>query len=169
MARRIYYSREQLEERLTPLSNKELITLITKLYANSLEAQNFINKTVATKEDADDILSHMEDYSPGDCKTALAAYVKTLKSRKDKVLYYFDFVEWVLDRRETIDYRLIGVASSAFGKAMDLLAKDKALWDEQLEKSYAIAGRFCEMDGAFAEKAVEYYVRTKRSFDKYLV
>ena len=49
---------------------------------------------------------------------------------------------------------------------MDVLEKDKKLWDELLDKSYAIATRFYEMDGAVPYKAVEYYVRVKRGFDK---
>ena len=160
------YSREQLEERLSHLSNNELIALVSKLYAYCPDTQSLINQAAVTRDDADDVLSHMEDYTPGECKTALAAYVKTIKNRKDKVLYYFAFVEWVLDRRETIDHRFISVASASFGKAMELLEKDKALWDELLETSYRIAGRFYEMNGAAPAKAVEYYVRVKRGFDK---
>jgi len=60
----------------------------------------------------------------------------------------------------------MSVASASFGKAMDLLEKDKALWDELLETSYRIAGRFYELEGAVPAKAVEYYVRVKRGFDK---
>ena len=82
------------------------------------------------------------------------------------MLYYFGFIEWVLDRKNTIDHRFISVASASYGKVMDVLEKDKKLWDELLDKSYAIATRFYEMDGAVPYKAVEYYVRVKRGFDK---
>ena len=160
------YSREQLEDRLSNLTNEELIALVSKLYVYCPDAQSIINQAAVTREPADDVLSHMEDYTPGECKTALSAHIKTIKDRKGKVLCYFSFVEWILDRRETLDHRFISVASSAFGKAMDILAKDKALWDELLEQSYAIAGRFYEMDGAAAYKAVEYYSRVKRGYDR---
>ena len=108
----------------------------------------------------------MEQYSPGECKTALAAHVKTIKDKKEKVLYYYKFIEWILDRKDTIDFRFISVASASFGKAMDILAKNKDLWDELLDESYAIATRFYEMDGAIPYKAVEYYMRVKRGFDR---
>ena len=160
------YSQDQLEERLSRLSNNELIALVSKLYAHCPDAQSLINQAAVTKDAADDVLSHMEDYTPGECKTALNAYVKTIKNRREKVLYYFSFVEWVLDRKETIDHRFISVASASFGKAMELLEKDQALWDELLETSYRIAGRFYEIDGAVAGKAVDYYMRVKRGFDK---
>ena len=110
--------------------------------------------------------SGLPDSGPGECRTALSAHVKTIKDRKGKVLCYFSFVEWILDRRDTLDHRFISVASAAFGKAMDILVKDKSLWDELLEHSYAIAGRFYEMDGAAAYKAVEYYSRVKRGYDR---
>jgi len=87
------YSREQLEERLSHLSNDELIALVSNLYAYCPDTQSLINQAAVTRDDADDVLSHMEDYTPGECKTALAAYVKTIKNRKEKVLYYFSFVE----------------------------------------------------------------------------
>ena len=94
-----------------------------------------VNKAVITRDDTDDVLSHMDDYTPGECKTALAAYVKTIRDRKERVLYYFDFIEWVLDRKNTIDHRFISVASASYGKVMDVLEKDKKLWDELLDKS----------------------------------
>lgn len=160
------YSREQLEDRLSNLTNEELIALVSKLYVYCPDAQSIINQVAVTREPADDVLSHMEDYTPGECKTALSAHIKTIKDRKGKVLCYFSFVEWILDRRETLDHRFISVASAAFGKAMEILEKDQTLWDELLEQSYAIAGRFYEMDGAAAYKAVEYYSRVKRGYDR---
>lgn len=159
------YSQEELTKRLNQRTKEEMIALITKLYSYYPNVQSMINQAVVSRDDAGTILDHMESYTPGECKTALSAHIKTLKNRKDKVLCYFDFVEWILDRKDRIDFRFISVASAAFGKAMDVLAKDKNLWNEMLERSYAIAGRFYEMDGAVPSKAVEYYVRVKRGFD----
>ena len=162
----IYFPDEKLKNRLSMLSQDELITLVAGLYRHYPEVRSMVNKAVITRDDADDVLSHMDEYTPGECKTALAAHVKTIRDRKERVLYYFGFIEWVLDRKNTIDHRFISVASASYGKVMDVLEIDKKLWDELLDKSYAIATRFYEMDGAVPYKAMEYYVRVKRGFDK---
>lgn len=162
----IVHSEENLRKRLSQLSQDELVNLVVDLYRYHPEVQSHINQAAVTKDAPDDVLSHMEDYSPGECKTALAAYIKTIKDKKSRVLYYYDFIEWILDRKDTVDHRFISVASASYGKAMDILVKNKELWDELLERTYAIATRFYEMDGAVPYKAVEYYARVKRGFDR---
>ena len=161
----MFFSQESLKDRLYQYSHDDLITLITKLYARHPEVQSDINQFAVTRDDADSVLNHMEKYSPGECKTALMTHIKTIKDRKSKVLYYFSFVESILDRKDQLDFRFLAVASAAYGKAMDVLEKDKMLWDEMLDRSYEIAGRFYEIDGVHAGKAVEYYVKVKRGFD----
>lgn len=160
------YSDDNLKKRLSQLSADELISLVARLYRYYPDVQSLINQAVITKDAADDVLANMGEYSPGECKTALAAQIKTIKNKKERVLYYYSFIEWILDRKDSIDFRFISVASASFGKAMDILAKDRDLWDELLEKSYSIATRFYEMDGAVPYKAVEYYTRVKRGYDQ---
>lgn len=159
-------SESNLRKRLNQLSQEELIELIITLYRYYPEVQSPVNQVVVTKDSPDDVLSHMEEYSPGECKNALAAHIKSIKDKKERVLFYYDFIEWILDRKDTIDFRFISVASASFGKAMDILAKNKELWDELLERTYAIAVRFYGMDGAVPYKAVEYYMKVKRGFDR---
>ena len=160
------YSDDNLRKRLGQLSQDDLVSLVARLYRYYPDVQSHINQAVITKDAADDVLANMEEYSPGECKTALASHIKTIKNRKERVLYYYSFIEWILDRKDTVDFRFISVASASFGKAMDILAKDRNLWDELLGKTYSIATRFYEMDGAVPYKAVEYYTRVKRSYDK---
>ena len=164
--RSMVLSESNLRKRLNQLSQKELIDLITLLYQYYPDVQSPINQAAVTKDSPDDVLSHMEDYSPGECKIALTAHIKTIKDKKERVLYYYDFIEWILDRKDTIDFRFISVASATYGKAMDILEKNKDIWDELLERTYAIATRFYEMNGAVVYKAVEYYMRVKRGYDR---
>lgn len=160
------YSKEDLNNKLLQLSQEEMIRLVSKLYFSVPNTQGPINQAVLTENAAVDILAHMEAYSPGECKTALAERVKTIKDKKGKVLLYFAFVEGILDRKDDIDFRFIAVASAAFGKAMEILEKNRNLWDELLDQSFEIATKFYQMDGTAAGKAVDYYVKVKRGFDK---
>ena len=160
------YSEDDLNERLKYLEREELISLIVRLYKRYPEVHSEVNRTAVTRDDDRTVLENLEKYSPGECKAALSAYVKSTRDREEKVLRYFEFVEQVLEKRKALDFRFISVASAAFGKAMDLMAKDRKLWDEMLDRSYDIAGVFYEMEGAVPYKAVEYYMRVKRSFER---
>ena len=62
-------------------------------------------------------------------------FIKTIKDRKSRVLFCFTFVEWIFDRKDKLDFRFHAVTSVAYGKAMDVLEKDKELWDEMLDRS----------------------------------
>ena len=135
-------------------------------HAHDPQAERIIDNAVSAKDDALKVLTDMKHYSTEECKAALQKYIKTFKNRKDKVLYYFSFVESILDQKDQLDFRFISLASASYGKAMDLLSKDKTLWDEMLDRSYEIACRFYDMGtGEAAFQAVDYYRRVKRSFD----
>ena len=160
------FSKEEIQKRLQYLTHEELVDLVTRLYRYFPNVQSEINRVAVTRDDSNQVLGNIEKYSPGECKKALSEYVKGTRDRKEKVLRYFSFIENILEKRDTLDFRFISVASASFGKAMEILGKDKNLWEEMIDRAYSIAGVFYEMNGAVAYKAVEYYVAVKRSYEK---
>ncbi len=157
----MFYANEDLTRRLRALEHGDLVDILATLYQSDPTARKEINRRCAAYEKPDTVLQNIDRYTAGECKAMVEAHARSLKNRRERVLFYFDFVETVLDKIDSLDYRFLSVSSAMFGKAMALLGKDKALWDELLERSYAIAGRFYEMPGAHAYKAVEYYMRAK--------
>ena len=159
-------TQEELKKKLQALSKEDLIKLLLKAHKSSYDTALLIDKELITSDSASEILNHIGLYTPGECKVAITQKAKAIKDKKEKVLCYYSFVEEVLRRKNSLDARFIGVASATYGKAMDVLAKDRDLWDELFETSFSIAEKFYAIGGAVAMKAVEYYSNVKNGHDK---
>lgn len=162
----MYYHSEELKSMLKDLAGEDVIGLVAEIYYQYPAARSLIHQALITKENAGGVLDRPEQFTAGECKTALSRYLKTVKGRKEKVECYFTFIERVLDKKDTLDFRFISLASASYGKALEILERDKGLWVEMLERSFAIARRFNEMPGAAPYKAVEYYHMAKQRMDR---
>lgn len=162
----MYYHSEELKSMLEALPGEDVIGLVTEIYYQCPAARSLIHQAVITKDNAGGVLDRPEMFTAGECKTALSRYLKTIKGRKEKVECYFTFIERVLDKKDTLDFRFISFASASFGKALEILERDKSLWEEMLDRSFAIACRFNQMPGAAPYKAVEYYHMAKQRMDR---
>ena len=59
---------------------------------------------------------------------------------------YFTFIERVLDKKDTLDFRFISFASASFGKALEILEKESRVSTTDLQECLGVTGATVRSD-----------------------